>query len=118
MLLTEFSEVVTAKLGLAKEVKHKIVTSGDTHLIRSYRLAPGWRTQLKQEIDKLLELGVLVPSCSPWYSPMVPLCNKDLGALRLCINCRKLNLITQADPYQMPLIKTLLDNIANAHWLT
>ena len=39
-------------------------------------------------------------------------------AVHLCIDYHKLNKATHADPFQMPLIQELLDNVAGATWLT
>ena len=49
---------------------------------------------------------------------MVPIRKCSTRAVRLCIDYRKLNKATQADPFQMPLIQELLDNVAGATWLT
>ena len=119
LVLEEFGDVVTEKLGKVKNHKHTIST-GDIDPIRSdpYRIAPGWRTDLKSEIDELLKHGIIVPSRSPWSSPMVPVRKHGTKAIRLCIDYRKLNKATNADPFQMPLIQELLDNVAGAKWLT
>ena len=59
-----------------------------------------------------------MPSRSPLSSPMVPVRKHGTKAIRLCIDYRKLNKATNADPFQMPLIQELLDNVAGAKWLT
>jgi hypothetical protein len=38
---------------------------------RPYRMSPKEQAALKAEIDKMLELGLIVPSDSPWGSPPV-----------------------------------------------
>ena len=48
----------------------------ETHFVHPNRIAPGMKNDLKKEIDELLVLGILVPSKSPWSSPMVPLRKK------------------------------------------
>ena len=119
LLLDEFDDVVTLKLGKVKDHKHTIST-GNIDPIRShpYRVAPGWKKDLKGEIYELLKEGIIVPSRSPWSSPMVPIRKCGTRAARLCIDYRKLNKATHADPFQMPLIQELLDNVAGATWLT
>ena len=49
---------------------------------------------------------------------MVPLRKRGTSAIRLCIDYRRLNSITRPDPFQMPMIHDLLDNVAGATWLT
>jgi hypothetical protein len=45
--------------------------------------------------------GRIVPSKSPWSSPIV-LIDKNDGSIRLCADYRKLNDITQSDGYYDP----------------
>ena len=55
--------------------------------------------EVRVEIDKLLALGIIRPS----DSSIVTVGKKD-GGVRICIDFRAINGITQPDPYQMPLI--------------
>lgn len=82
-----------------------------------YRLAPAWREQLREEIRTLLEADILKPSHSPWSSPMVPIRKPD-GSVRLCIDFRKINQIIVPDPYAIPLIEDLLDQLGEAQYLS
>ena len=84
LVLEEFGDVVTEKLGKVKNHKHTIST-GDIDPIRShpYRIAPGWRTDLKGEIDELLKQSIIVPSRSPWSSPMVPVRKHGTKAIQM-----------------------------------
>lgn len=117
-LLEGFKDVITQDLGKVTAVSHPIDT-GQAPSIRSqpYRIAPGIKEELHREIRLLLQEGILVPSRSPWSSPMVPIKKTD-GTLRLCIDFRGLNKITTADPYQMPRVDDLLDEVAEALWLS
>jgi putative transposase len=49
----------------------------------------------------MLKDGHIVPSKSPWSSPIVPI-DKNNGSIRLCVDYRKLNDITQSDGYPIP----------------
>ena len=110
---------MTLKLGKVKDNKHTISTGNiDPTRSHPYRVAPGWKKDLKGEIDELLKEGIIVPSRSPWSSPMVPIRKCGTRAVCLCIDYRKLNKATHADPFQMPLIQELLDNVAGAIRLT
>jgi len=53
---------------------------------------------------------VIQPSNSPWASSVVLVRNKD-GSLRLCVDYRKLNLVTKGDAFPMPGIDDLLDEL-------
>ena len=75
-LLCEYGERVTTTLGKNVLAVHTINT-GDHQPIRSHpnRIAPIWKTQLKEQIFDLVEIGFLVSSQSPWSSAMVPVRN-------------------------------------------
>ena len=117
-LLAEFSDVVCQGIGKVQGVAHKIDT-GEYAAVRSapYRLAPAWRDQLREEVQALVEQGILKPSLSPWSSPMVPVRKPD-GTVRLCIDFRRVNGITVPDPFQIPLIEDLLDSLSEAKYLS
>ena len=72
-LLAECNDVVRQEVGRARDICHEIDT-GNEKPIRTcpYRLAPAWRDQLREEVRVLQESGRVVPSTSPWSSPMVP----------------------------------------------
>ena len=72
-------------LGLLKHDQCEIyMEEGNPSHSHPNRIAPGMKNDLKKEIDELLVLGILVPSKSPWSSPMVPLRKKQLGNTTLC----------------------------------
>ena len=72
--------------------------------------------QLREEIEGLLGKDILVPSKSPWTSPMVPVRKKGTDRIRLCIDYRRLNEVIINDPFQMPCIADLLNQVAGATW--
>ena len=117
-LLDGYGNIVTSALGKVSSTHHTINT-GDSPPIRShpYRIALGWRAELKEGVLRLVRQGKLVPSQSPWSAPMVPV-RKPSGAIRLCIDYRRLNQATVPDPYEMPRVEDLLDDVAEAAWLS
>ena len=68
--------------------------------------------QLREEIEGLVGKDIIVPSKSPWTSPMVPVRKKGTDRIRLCIDYRRLNEDTINDPFQMPCIEDLLNEVA------
>ena len=112
--IKEFGDVVTNTLGLAHGVEHRIDTKDHTRIrVLPYRIAPSWKEQLNEEISLLLKNGIIRSSISPWSFPMVPIRKPD-GSVRLCIDYRKLNAITTPDPYAIPLIETLIDELGES----
>ena len=117
-MLGGFNVVITDKLGHTSSVSH-VIDTGQSAPVQSYpyRIAPAWKEELHDEVRQLLEDGIIIPSHSPWSAPMVPI-RKTSGALRLCIDYRKLNQVTVADPYEMPRVDDLLDEVTEATWLS
>ena len=66
----------------------------------------------------MLENGVIVPSHSPWASPIVLVAKKD-GTTHFCVDYQKLNAITKMDVYPLPRIDDSLDLLSgNSYFST
>lgn len=77
------------KLGLTNVMVHHIDT-GDARSIkqRQYNLSYHMNKHLNNELDRMLELGVIEKSSSAWSSPIL-LVSKSNGEYRLCLDDRK-----------------------------
>lgn len=79
---------------------------------RPYRMALSKRQWVDEELQKLLDEGVIEPSNSPWASP-ITLAEKG-DTWRLCTDYRRLNSITRKDAYPLPLIQDIFDSLEGA----
>ena len=75
-----------------------------------YRVPDRLKEGVRSEVEELVELGIVVPSTSPWASPVVPVPKKD-GTVRVCIDYRKLNEVTVTDPYYMTTMEEIVERI-------
>ncbi|KAK7910159.1 hypothetical protein WMY93_014843 [Mugilogobius chulae] len=114
----DMPSLFTAEPGKTTLIEH-VIRLKDKNPIRQrpYRVPQQLVAQLRQEIESMLELGVIEPSTSEWCSPVVIVFKKD-GSLRICIDFRKLNSISEFDAYPMPRIDDLLDRIGSAAYIT
>ncbi|KAK8944847.1 hypothetical protein KSP39_PZI007981 [Platanthera zijinensis] len=78
-----------------------------------YRLAPKEMTKLKVQLQELLEQGYVCPSSSPWSAPVLFVKKKD-GSLRLCIDYREMNKLTEKNMYPIPRIDDLFDQLVGS----
>ena len=117
-LKEDFKDVFQDVPGRTDVVTHDIPT-GDARPVRlpPYRLAHKSQDFLREEIKTLLEQEIIEPSKSPWAAPIVLVTKKD-GSTRMCVDYRKLNAITQADPYPLSRIEVLIDGIGQSIFIT
>lgn len=115
-LLKEYSQLFVRNdkdLGKTTMITHCIDT-GDNSPIKQqpYRTAHKHRGVIEEEIEKMLEQGVIRPSQSPWASPVV------LGGFRFCVDYRKLNSVTKNDSYPLPRIDDILGTLNDCSYFT
>ena len=110
LLLHQYSAVFKDDPGCCHTVTHSIKLQPGTLPIKQhyYRLHPQKRTQMRKEVDYLLDHGLAVPSQSPWASPSL-LVPKEDGQLRLCTDYRRVNSVTVPDAYPLPRVDDLID---------
>ena len=102
---------------------HHIDTLPNTKPInqRAYRVPLKMRQEIEKQTDELLQAGIIRPSQSPWASPIV-MVNKphEPQNMRLCVDYRKLNAVTQPVSFPMPTIDEILDTFADKtlHWVS
>ena len=114
-LLTEFEVIIaisTDDLKRSKLLPHSIQLKKGYIPIkqRTYRISKVKADILKKELTKLINKRLIVPSHSPWSSPIVIIPKKN-GKWRLCIDYRKLNEMTVKDSYSIPFIEEILYSV-------
>jgi hypothetical protein len=75
-------------------------------------LNPNYATIVKQDINKLLEVGFIESiEEATWLSPIIIVPKKN-GKLKICVNFKTLNATTNNDPYPLLFIDEMLNIIA------
>lgn len=70
------------------------------------------------ELDRMLELGVIEESQSPWNSPVSLLHKASTGKIRLVLDARALNDVTMKDAYPMPNIEGILSRLDQTYYIS
>ena len=101
-LLKEFVDMLQDKPGRTTTVEHTIDTGTASPVcLPPYRMPHAYGEIVESELKAMLENGIIETSASQWSSPMVLVQKKD-GSLRLCVDYRRLNSVSQIDAYPMP----------------
>jgi transposase InsO family protein/predicted aspartyl protease len=114
-LLQEYADVFrTEPLGSSRNFEHRLELLDPEPVKMMPRRVP--QTQyaaMQEEIERMLKLGVIRKSVSPYASPVV-LVKKKNGKIRFCVDYRRLNDRTVKDAFPLPNILDVLEALQGA----
>ncbi len=84
---------------------------------RPYRTEFKKRAIIEQEVNRMLQAGLIEPSVSGWSSPVVLMTKKD-GSVRFCVNYIKLNDVTVRDMYPLPRINDIIESLSSCNYFS
>eukprot|EP00731_Ephydatia_muelleri_P004053 Em0002g229a len=117
-LLGRFAKVFSNKPGKTTLYEHRIHTNSSKPVrLPPYRVPHAYRNSIKRELQEMERSGIIEPTCSEWASPIVVVPKRN-GELRLCVDYRRLNSVSQVDSYLMPRIDELIDRVGKANFIT
>ena len=117
-LVRRYPDVFTDMPGETDVIQHQIRLTDDTPIrCKPYPLPYAMREELRNEVDTMLEMGVVRPSTSPYASPIVMVKKKD-GSNRVCVDFQKLNKITKVDPEPMMTAEDLFRRLSGKKYLS
>jgi transposase InsO family protein len=128
-LLLRHSDVFANSLGgrrppgAARTPPHQVRLTDPQHppiRSRPHRLSAVEDAEIEKTLDKLLTAKVIepAPAACPWAAPVVMVRRRGSDVWRFCIDYRKLNAITVRDPYPLPRIDEILQQLQQAQWFT
>ncbi|XP_036146753.1 uncharacterized protein LOC118646913 [Monomorium pharaonis] len=120
--LAEFlkSEVVgdPKRPGTTSLTEHRIDVGGHAPIKqRYYPVSPKIQQAIYEEVDKMLEAGIIEPSNREWSTPRVMI-KKPNGTYRFCLDFRKLNDVSKKDAYPLPYMNSILDKLRAARYIS
>jgi hypothetical protein len=80
---------------------------------KPYQMSPNELAELKDQLKKLLEKGLIRSSKSEWGCPTLFVKKKD-NFLRMCVDYRTLNAVTIENKYPLSWIDILFDQLSKA----
>lgn len=86
--------------------------TNEPFMIKTYPIPMAKREAARREIDRMLELGIIRRSTTPWINPAVVV-NKNDNTVRFCKDARELNKHLQSDHEKMQNIDELLQRCNN-----
>ena len=109
-------------LGHTARIQHKI-NSGTTPPIRQsvWHMPQLCCQEAKELLDDMLSRSVILPSSSPWASPVITSCT---SAKRRWVTkvlhrlYQKVNAVTRKDAYPLPRVDNTLDTLSGSKWFS
>ena len=84
---------------------------------RCYLVSPKVQEAIRDEVDKMLDAGIIEPSYSEWSNPIV-MVKKSNGKYRFCLDFRKVNSLSKKDAYPLPNMNGILDKLRSARYIS
>ena len=104
-------------IGQTPMLEHTINTQGPPVRLPYLSQNPTVRREEAEQVQQMLESGVIRPSSSPWVS-LVIMVQKKESKLCFCLDFRQLNAATVKDAQPLPHIDDLLDALHGACWFS
>ena len=82
-----------------------------------YRVSLAQQEEIMAQVNELVEKGMVRPSSSPFFSPVLLVQKKD-GSYRMCVDYRALNKNTIKNRFPVPRIEDLFDNLQGSSYFS
>ena len=105
-------------IGRTDLIKHRIVTKGPPINVKPYRQAMNLEKKIDEAIQNLWDNGIIEQCNSPWNTPLVVVWKKEIDEIRLCLDFRQLNRITERQAFPMPNITEMMDTLDGAKYFS
>lgn len=117
-ILEEFQESFSDVPGRTQLLVHDIkITDPEPFRQKAYPVPFSLLPLVEAEVNKMLELGVIEYSDSPYCSPYIMVKKSD-GSNRFCVDLRKLNSITVFDAEPMPDVEEIFVKLQGKKFFT
>lgn len=114
---TEYSDLFSDELGKLPVTYSMTLDPDVKPVVRpAHRIPVAMKDRVKAELDKMQELGVIIPVSEPtdWVSSMVATSKKDKQEIRICINPRDLNTALKRPHHPMRTVEEVATHMSKA----
>ena len=112
-LIEEYKDLFQTTPGTTTVSQHFIPTTGTPVRVPPQRVPVNYREEVEQQLQLMLQAGVIERSSSPWMAPAV-FVRKKSGEIRLCVDYHELNKKTAKDAYPLPRPDEVQDRLAGS----
>ena len=84
---------------------------------KPYRYSPQHKDEIERQVKETLQAGIVVPSTSPFASPVLLIQKKD-DSWHFCVDYRRLNELTIKNRFPMPIMEEILEELAGSTYFT
>jgi len=105
-------------IGRTDIIKHRINTgTNHPHYERLHRHPTSQLAMIDEQVEDMLHHDIIEPAASPRCSNVVMVRKKD-GAMRFCMDYRKVNDLIIKDKFPLPKIDTFFDQLNGSHYFS
>ena len=111
-LVVKFPNIFMANkwdIGCTKLAKHQIKTVGKPIALNPRRQPINLEEKINEAVRNLEENGIIRKCKSEWNTPLVCVWKKEKKDIRLCLDFRQLNQVTEKPVYPVPNINEMID---------
>lgn len=120
-LLIEYKDIFAndmSQLGSCSLIQHRIKLIDDVPVRQKpYRVPYHLKTEMKNQLNELLDAGIIQPSTSSYAAPVL-LVKKSDGSYRLVADLRKLNAKTLPDNFPIPNLTEMIDMLSGTKFFS
>ncbi|XP_064485140.1 uncharacterized protein LOC135397466 [Ornithodoros turicata] len=117
-LIRDFEGLFSDIPGKTDLITHDIeLTTEGPVRSRPYRISPRQEGIMRKEVERMLELGIVVEGDSDFASPMI-IVEVPGKEPRPCIDYRKLNAVTKNQVYPIPNIEERVEKVSRAKFIS
>ena len=105
-------------IGCTSLAKHHIKTNGEPINLKPFRQPMHLEEKIMETIKNLYDNNIIRKCNSPWNTPLICVWKKEKKDIRICLDFRRLNAITERQAFPMPNVDEMLDALGGAKYFS